>query len=195
MTNVMPCLVDSVAHRTDRGTTRHAERDGRRDPPRTAPTRQDTSPSLPACSSRPRHLCMSALAAKVLRLQHDIRVDFTHDGLLHHLVARVHERPGRVVGATTSRRPDLHISFVLQALPPIASCKLTLNRAEKVLRNAGARAPQADKVALLTGLPKNVFPRIIGSDQTGMNAPEEDFHPPPLLHAPFALPALPYDGR
>jgi hypothetical protein len=38
-----------------------------------------------------------------------------------------------------------------------------LDRAEKVLQDAKERAAKADKVGLLTGLPRNVFPRIIGS--------------------------------
>jgi hypothetical protein len=38
-----------------------------------------------------------------------------------------------------------------------------LDRAEKVLQDARERAEKADKVGLLTGLPRNVFPRIIGS--------------------------------
>ena len=38
-----------------------------------------------------------------------------------------------------------------------------LDRAEKVLLEAKERAEKADKVGLLTGLPRSVFPRIIGS--------------------------------
>ena len=38
-----------------------------------------------------------------------------------------------------------------------------LDRAEQVLRDARDRAERANKVGLLTGLPRGVFPRIIGS--------------------------------
>lgn len=38
-----------------------------------------------------------------------------------------------------------------------------VEKAEKVLRDAVERAKKADKVGLLTGLPRSAFPRIIGS--------------------------------